>query len=50
MYIFYTSDGRRYEGMSQETVQGLLDDANLTCTFVDKEAYDTIIAALRPSR
>lgn len=40
----YTSDGRKYEGMPQETVQALLDEASLTCTFVNKNIYDAYIA------
>lgn len=42
--ILYTSDGRLFEGMSQETVQHLLDEQNLTCTFVAKETYDAYVA------
>lgn len=38
--VLYTSDMRKYEGMSQATVQALLDDMGLTCTFITKDAYD----------
>lgn len=44
MESLYTSDGRKYEGMSQATVQALLTAAGLTCTFVTKEEYDVFLA------
>jgi hypothetical protein len=45
--IFYTSDGRKYEGMDQMTVQSLLNDMGLSCTFVDKTTYDAYVVAHR---
>lgn len=47
MDILYTSDGRKYEGMSQNTVLALLNDLGVICTFVDKATYDTYIASKR---
>ena len=48
--VLYTSDGRRYEGMDQATVQSLLDESGLTCTFVEKEIYDAFVAACQPTK
>lgn len=42
---YYTSDGCRYEGMSQDTVTGLRAELGLTTTFVDEATYDAWIAA-----
>jgi len=43
--ILYTSDYRKFEGMSQETVQALLTDMGLTCTFIDQAEYDAWVTA-----
>lgn len=50
MDTLYTSDGRSYFGMSQETVQSLLDDMNLKSTFVDKATYDAYVAEQQKPR
>lgn len=36
----YTSDGVVYQGMSQATVQALLDAQGSTCVFVTKDVFD----------
>lgn len=43
--VFYTSDGRIYRGMDQKTVQGLLDDLGLTCTFISEDDFNALQAA-----
>lgn len=46
--ILYTSDGKSYEGMSQETVQKLRDELGLTGTFVTKNEYENYLASIEP--
>lgn len=50
MDILYTSDGRKFEGMTQETVQGLLDEQGIACTFVEKGVFDSFIASKEVER
>lgn len=45
--ILYTSDGYTYEGMSEETVYALREEAGLVTRFVTKEVYDEMIAIMR---
>jgi hypothetical protein len=46
--IFYTSDGRLYDGMDQPTVQSMLDAIGNNATFVDEATYNAFIAAIVP--
>jgi hypothetical protein len=43
----YTSDGCSYEGMDEETVTRLRTELGRSTTYVTKEEYDVIIAALQ---
>jgi hypothetical protein len=43
----YTSDGCSYEGMDQETVTRLRTELGRETTYITKEEYDAIIAALQ---
>ncbi len=44
--IYYTSDGRQFEGMSLSTIEALLAQLDWSGTFVTKEEYDSYIASL----
>lgn len=43
----YTSDGCLYQGMDSATVTALRTELGRLTTFVTKEEFDVIVAALR---
>lgn len=45
--ILYTSDGCKYEGMSEETVMALRAELGQLTRFVTKEVYDEMMDILR---
>jgi hypothetical protein len=48
--MLYTSDGCSYSGMDSATVVRLRLELGRSTTFVDKETFDAILAAMQPVR
>lgn len=48
--ILYTSDGCKYEGMSEETIVALRADLGKLTAFITLEEHNAIMAAIRLSR